>query len=365
MDCPHIPELGYGDFSQRLHQAAHTQRLPLVGSMELNFRCNLRCQHCYVAHGHNGLPGQQELNLAEIQRIFTEITQAGTLWFLLTGGEPLVRRDFPDIYLAAKRSGLITTLFTNGTLLTPRLADLLAEYPPFAVEITLYGYTQETYERVTAIPGSYARCRRGIDLLLERRLPLRLKTIVMRLNQHELADMQAFASRLGVPFRFDPILNAGFKDCGRARQLRLSPQEIVALDLADEQRMQGWQQFSQRYLQAPRLDAGRLYACGAGVNTYHIDPYGQLSLCMLARQQSFDLRQGSFEQGWQFLAGVRSQPSVGRYECGDCRLRPLCGQCPGWAALENGDPQQRVDYLCQIAHQRARAFDFVQLEAAL
>ena len=135
-----------------------------------------------------------------------EVTDAGCLWLLLTGGEPLLRRDFLDIYTYAKRKGLILTLFTNGTLITPRIADYLAEWRPFNIEITLYGATQETYERVTGIPGSYARCRRGIDLLLERKLPLNLKTMVMTLNHHELDQMKSLAASLGVQFRFDPIM---------------------------------------------------------------------------------------------------------------------------------------------------------------
>ena len=106
----------------------------------------------------------------------------GCRWLLLTGGEPFLRPDFLDIYTNANKKGLLLTLFTNGTLLTPRSADLLAERRPFAIEITLYGATQQTYERITGIPGSYARCRRGIDLLLERNLPLKLKTMVMTLN---------------------------------------------------------------------------------------------------------------------------------------------------------------------------------------
>ena len=99
----------------------------------------------------------------------------GCLWFLLTGGEPLVRRDFLEIYQYIKRKGLLATVFTNGTLLTPKIADVLAEWRPFAIEITLYGRTQETYERVTGIPGSHARCMRGIELIMERGLPLNLK----------------------------------------------------------------------------------------------------------------------------------------------------------------------------------------------
>ncbi len=101
---------------------------------------------------------------------------------------------------------MILTIFTNGTLITPQIADYLAEWRPFKMEITLYGATQETYERVTGIPGSYERCRRGIDLLLERKIPLSLKTPVMTLNQHELEQMKALSVQPGGRFPFRPDL---------------------------------------------------------------------------------------------------------------------------------------------------------------
>jgi MoaA/NifB/PqqE/SkfB family radical SAM enzyme len=159
VDCPHIPELGYGQFSQRLHDKVAGRRIPLVGSLELTFRCNLRCVHCYVAHGHQGIPGRKELTAGEIRAILEAVVDEGCFWLLLTGGEPLLRPDFLDIYTDAKRKGLIVTLFTNGTLLSPQIADSLAEWRPFVVEVTLYGRTQETYERMMELIGTRADSR--------------------------------------------------------------------------------------------------------------------------------------------------------------------------------------------------------------
>ncbi len=208
MDCPYVPDLSYNGFGDRLRSRIGSQRLPLNGSMELNFRCNLRCQHCYAAYGHAGIPGKQELSTLEIQRILDEVTDEGCLWMLLTGGEPLMRRDFKEIYLYAKRKGLLLTLFTNGTMITPEIADFLAEYRPFNLEITLYGLTQETYEKITGIPGSHKRCFQGIELLLERQIILGLKTIAMTLNQHEFEAIRDYAKSLGVPFRYDGMINS-------------------------------------------------------------------------------------------------------------------------------------------------------------
>jgi radical SAM protein with 4Fe4S-binding SPASM domain len=360
MDCPHLPEIEYGDFRARLRQKLAGQRIPISGSMELTFRCNLRCQHCYVAHGHTGLPGKQELSLAEIERILDEMVAEGTLWLLMTGGEPLLRRDFLEIYNAAKNRGLLVSLFTNATMITNRIADHLAEYRPFNLEISQYGATQETYERVTGIPGSYARFRSGVDLLLERKIPIRLKTVVMTLNQHELRDMEAFANNLGVRFRYDAMINAGLNGSGSPTDLRISPEEVVELDLADEDRLAGWRSFAEQY-QDVQPDNRYLYVCGAGLQSFHIDPYGQLSVCMMARRQQYDLRRGTFREGWNdFLAEVRYQPPRGAYGCNQCPLLPICGQCPGWGDMEHNDPQKPVEYLCQVAHLRAEALGIIE-----
>ncbi len=356
MDCVHTPEQRYGEFSEELHKKAADKRIPISGSLELTFRCNLRCQHCYVAHGHQGIPGKQELTFEEIQHILDEIVDAGCLWFLLTGGEPLMRRDFLDIYKSARQKGLIVSLFTNGTLLTPRIADYLAEWRPFAIEISLYGSTQATYERVTGIPGSFSRCMRGIELLLERELPLKLKSVLMTLNHHELHKMQEFAKNLGCEFRFDPMIDPALEDHAAPLPLRLSLEDIITIEREDPKRSTAWplhfEESSHR-----EYDKDQLYLCGAGVSGFHIDPYGKLCLCMIDRNASYDLRKGSFKEGWEeFLWRIRSQEHSDKYECASCNLRIMCTQCPAYAQMESGDPEKRVPFLCQLAHLRAKTF---------
>ncbi len=352
MDCPHIPIIPYHIFSERIHAKVTKERIPVVGGIDLTERCNLKCAHCYIAHD----PKKKEMGREEIFRILDEITDAGCLWFLITGGEPLVRDDFLDIYTYAKKKGLIVTIFTNGTLITPYVADCLKEYIPFIVEITLYGITKETYEKVTGIPGSFKRCREGIDLLLERDIPLKLKTMVMTLNKNELWDMMDYAERSGVEFRFDPVLNPGLDGSKNPCSLRISPEEVVELDLADEKRSKEWREFCKKFIGLPQ--SRNLYNCGAGVSSFHIDSYGQMSVCITSRYQNYDLLQGSFHKGWDnFFPQFLDQKPKGEYKCGQCELISLCGQCPGWAWLEHGNPESPVEYLCQIAHLRAEAFN--------
>lgn len=351
-----VPEISIAEFTRRLNNQVLAKRLPLLGSMELTHRCNLRCAHCYC-----NLPAsdeeaiERELDTAEVLDILDQIAEAGCLWFLITGGEPLLRKDWRDLFLHAKKKGFITTLFTNGTLITPEIAEFLADWRPHSIEITLYGATRATYERITGMPGSFERCLHGIDLLVEHGAPVALKTMVMTLNHHEVFQIKSYAEKLGTKFRFDPVLNPRLDGSRQPCRYRLPPEEVVALDLADENRVTEWREFCTRF-SGPSL-RDNLYVCGAGVSTFHVDPYGRMSPCEMARHDSCDLRRGSFRKFWdEDFPGFLSVKAAENYPCNRCELISLCGQCPGWGWLENRDPGKPVDYLCKIAHLRAAAF---------
>ena len=357
-----IAETSIDRYSPRLIGSEGAERIPLSGSLELTFRCNHRCVHCYCNKPIDDTQEKErELSTTEVCHILDDLAKEGCLWLLLTGGEPLVREDFADIYLYAKKKGFLITLFTNGTLMTPSLADFLEEFPPRLIEITLYGITEKTYEAMTRSAGSYRRCRNGIDLLMERNLPLKLKTVATRLNQHEFMDIKRFVENLGLEFRFDALINAGIDPREHLKELRISPREVVELDLTDPRRGPDFVRLFDR-ASGLKLDPDLLFQCGAGVNSFHIDPYGRLMLCIMARDPSFDLRGGLFRTGWHgFLPRIREQTLREENECVECDLRPICDQCPGWSQLEWGDQEMVVDYLCEVAHLRAEAYGIESL----
>lgn len=359
MECPQIPQIVYSRFSERIFKKIGNSRIPLSGSIEVTERCNLNCVHCFINRpsGDNGAK-EQELTYQEFCKTIDQIVDEGCLWLLITGGEPFIRPDFLDIYTYAKKKGLLITLFTNGTMITRRIADYLAEWRPFSIEITLYGATKETYESITGIKGSYAQCIHGIELLLERKLPLKLKTMATTINKQEIGDMQDYAGKLGLDFRFDPLLNLRLDGSSKPSALRLSPEDVVMMDLADEKRMEEWEDFCDRFVPVSH-QSEELFNCGAGLSTFHINSYGELSVCILARTPDFNLRTGTFHEGWHnFLPDVLKQKWAWEAPCKNCNLISLCGQCPGWSQLEHGDIQKPVEYLCQIAHMRAEAFGF-------
>jgi radical SAM protein with 4Fe4S-binding SPASM domain len=350
----------YSDLSLRLNKRGEAQRIPLHGTIEVTRRCPLSCVHCY-----NNLPmNDQEARLNELTykehcRILDEITEAGCLWLLYTGGEIFARKDFLDIYAYAKKKGLLITLFTNATLITPEVADHLIEWRPFSIEVTLYGRTKETYEQITRIPGSYEKCMQGIHLLRERGLPLQLKTMVITLNKHEIWEIKRFVEEeLRLEFRFDPIINPRIDYSKSPLLMRLTPQEVVDLDLQDPKRVEGWKKLAARTvgcIYSPG-HSEELYYCIGGLSAFALDPYGKMNICILSGSETYDMRKGSFREGWEsFLSEMRQKKITRQTKCLNCKIKVMCGMCPSCGELENRDPEEPVDFLCQVAHLRAKA----------
>jgi radical SAM protein with 4Fe4S-binding SPASM domain len=353
-----MEQLSYGAFSAGLHQRQSGQRVPMQVSIEVTRRCPLECQHCY-----NNLPmGDQdarsrEMTTEEHFRMLDELVEMGCFWLLYTGGEIFARKDFLEIYTYAKKKGFLITLFTNGTLITEKVADYLMEWPPFAIEITLYGRTRETYEALTQIPGSYDRCLRGIKLLRERGLPLKLKTVATSINKHEISAMRHFAEEeLGVEFMMDGQINPRI-DCSQSPlAVRLTPEEVVALDMSSPKAAVEYRSLAEQELAASsrlsKIDT--VYFCGGGIKAFSINPGGEMSICVTSQQDTFDTRQSGLKYAWEHsLREVRDRKRTRATKCVNCRIQSLCGMCPANGEMENGDKESPVAFLCNVAHLRA------------
>lgn len=362
MECVHLPDLSLEELSRRLRKGP----APLGGGLEVTQRCNLRCVHCYCRLDAGDQSARAaEISLGEICRIVDQAAEMGTFSLTLTGGEPLLRPDLLDIYDHVKSRGILPTLFTNGTLITPEIADHLAEYPPFFVEVSVYGRTKDVYESITGVPGSYERCIQGIRYLVDRGIRVYLKAPAMIQNRHELESLAHFAESLGSSFRFDVLLSPRLEhmdDRYGPYDYSLPLQDRVDLEFADDRRVEAWASFLDRVAAMPRENT--VYTCGAGLYSFFVDAYAQMTMCVMSRHPSYDLRGGSFSEGWAMLRRTRLE-ALGEgagSECRDCDLRAFCQQCPARAQLEYGPGAvlERVDWLCELAHLRAAKFGLTE-----
>jgi len=355
------------------------RRRPITFDLEVTARCNNDCRHCYINLPAGDWAAQaDELSTLEIEDIARQAADLGTVWCLITGGEPLVRDDFPDLYLGLKRVGLLVSVFTNACLVTQEHVELFRRYPPRDIEVTVYGATRETYERVTRRPGSYDAHIRGLDLLLEGGVEVRLKAMIPRDNVHELDAISAFChARTKDYYRFDPLLHLRFDgDTHRNAEIRaqrLSPEEIVAIEMADEARLDALQHGCAAGelvdLQIEHDGCDDLFQCGAGTGSFAVGYDGTFRLCssLWHPDTTYDLRAGTLAEAWDVVVprvrGLHSRSKDYRDKCGRCRIVNLCLWCPAHAALETGHMDGWVECFCAVAHKRARALGVAHIAA--
>ena len=354
METRSIPGLSLREFQESLEKKP--RNFPNEGQWELTFRCNYRCQHCYIPPEElAGKDKEKELTTPEVCAVLDQLKEAGVLYLTLTGGDPLLRRDFLDIYLTAKQKGFLLTIFTNGSLVTERVADTFQQSPPFRVEISLYGITKETYENVTQIPGSFERCMQGIRRLVDRHITLTLKTPGLTLNYHELLHIKAFAYSLGAHFKFDADITPRLGGDKTPLRLRLTPDQIISIEYQDPEMRQEWQERFEKDCGTMSPPSDLVFPCSVGKRTFYIGPTGHLTHCNYVRSPSYDLRdhpvQEAFRELEHQLRQLKQPEGTNPHHCDSPNQ---CMRCPGRALLEVGDPTEPVDYFCEVTEKRVR-----------
>ena len=334
--------------------------------IELTERCNNNCVHCCISLPADDLVAKErELSTAAIKDILKEAASLGCLTVRFTGGEPLLRDDFEELYLYARKRGLKVLLFTNATRITPSLAELFSRIPPLEkIEVTVYGMKKRSYEAVTRTPGSFEAAWRGITLLLEKNIPFVVKGVLLPPNRADIEEFETWASK--IPWMDDPPSYSVFFDlhCRRdekkneiIRSVRPAPQEgLNFLARRKTSYLKEMKEFCLRFM-GPSGD--KLFSCGAGMSGACVDSYGQLQLCMGLRHPDtvYDLEKGSLKQAMNhFFPEVREMKATHPdylTRCARCFLKGLCEQCPGKSWTEHGTLDTPVEYLCEIAHVQA------------
>lgn len=336
--------------------------------IELTERCNNNCIHCYInVPASDRHATKKELSTDQVQEILTEASSLGCLTVRLTGGEPLLRDDFEELYLFARRLGHKVVIFTNATLITPQLAELFARIPPLEkIEVSVYGMKQSSYEAVTRTPGSYENAWRGVNLLMGKKIPFVVKGALLPPNKDEMEEFVTWASDL--PWMDEPPSFATFFDLRcrrdseaksrRIKGLRLSPEAILGvLTRRREEYVRVMREFSSQFM-APQGDT--LFSCGGGVGSGCVDAYGNFQLCMMLRQPAavYDLTRGSLKDAlvnfFPALREMKAKDPEYLARCARCFLMGLCEQCPAKSWIEHGTLDTPVEYCCEIAHAEAR-----------
>jgi radical SAM protein with 4Fe4S-binding SPASM domain len=337
-------------------------------TLEVTARCNQNCRHCYI-----NLPEKDsnakaaELTIHEIKEIADQAVDLGAVWCLITGGEPLLREDFEEIYLYLKQKGLLVSVFTNATRINESRAALFAEYPPRAIEITVYGVSRETYGDVTRRPDLFPAFLRGITRLVEAGVKFGLKAVPIQANLGEYPAIADFCRKLShKPFRFDPMLHLRFDGDGEKnreiRRQRLKAEQIAALEGADRKRRDEMEKNCDKLILSKRPANGksRLFACGAGLSEFVVSHNGYYRLCSSLWHPDciYDLRRGSVRDARENLVpkvrAMKSDREAFLENCASCQMINLCLWCPANSWLETGHLDLPWGYFCDVARERSR-----------
>ena len=350
-----IPTIQYGTFSRRLHEQAAAKQSVIKAQLELTYRCNLHCRHCYTDPYNSKDFFSRELTLDEIHRLLDEMQQIGIVWLNLTGGDIFMHPHFFDIYAAAVRKGFLLQLYTNGTLFTHATIQRLLQMPPFTIDISCHSVTETWFDWFTQVPGSFRAFVRGLELLRDSGLPFTLKTKAMNWNRDEMPAIKQFVESFGQEFGFTTSLSPRLNGDLSSLAYRVAPDEVAVLygdQPATDGNVEGCGLSTA--LLTPTTD--RLYRCGCGTDTIHINAWGELGTCTLQYEKRVSLRAHSLADAIDRLfREIRDMRYQSESPCRRCEIHTFCDKKPSDARWECGTADAPIPYDCDVALVRAQS----------
>ena len=301
--------------------------VPLSAHLDLTYRCNERCIHCYLDHDDTG-----EMTFAEIDRLLGEMAAAGVLRLTLSGGEPLLRTDFFPIVRRARDLAFSVKLKTNGILIKEKEAAALRDLCLEDIQISIYSHRSEVHDAITKVHGSLARSLAAAKFLLSQGLRVNFANVLMRNNAHDYPAVQALARELGAGFTVDPTITPHLNGERSLLALNIASEDLRSV-LRDT-RVTGPLAESCAIPGADELDAA---PCSAGHSACYISPYGEVYPCVQFPLASGNVRRQSFSEIWHDspqLSEVRAIRIRDLPVCSTCAHAISCTRCPGLAYME-------------------------------
>ena len=341
-----------------LHQKGRKLGLPIAGNFELTARCNFRCPMCYVHMDADAVDAQGgELTADEWLSIAAAAQKKGMLFALLTGGEPLVRKDFFEIYDGMKKLGLMISINSNGSLLHGDVLKRFLKDPPCRFNISLYGGCDATYQKMCGIPV-YNEVKENIRALRKAGVPVSLNLSITQFNCQDLEQIYRDAVELDVnvkasAYMYPPIRT---NDEQYGTGTRLSAEEAAEMTVAWDKLRLTPEDFVERTKKMGQLiddccdscsmetDDG--VPCRAGSSSFWVTWQGKMLPCgMLTSPAVYPLESG-FDAAWEELMQKTREIRMPA-GCVNCSYRNVCGVCPAVCYTETGHFDCSPDYMCR------------------
>lgn len=367
------PHEGADTQEKRILAMAAEKRLPVSGSIEVSPLCNMDCAMCYVRLSPEELKAKGRLRTAdEWLAVGREMRDAGVLFLLLTGGEPLLYPEFKELYLGLRRLGMILTINTNGTLLGEAWADFFAENPPRRINLTIYGGNDDAYRTLCRHPDGYAKAMRAAALLKERGIQFRFSYSVTKENAADLVPFMKEAREMGVHSGINPYMIPAVRE--RTQPFddtsRVSPEEAAKASFAimreavkDEEELKSrCKEKTDRIDQAaayfaahPELEVPSPSLCMGGRCSFSVSWQGELHPCVILTAPSASVFDTSFAEAWKRVAEGAEKLRLPA-KCTACPRRSVCEICPAAALTETGSMEEAPAYLCRFSEELERLY---------
>lgn len=352
-------------FEYKLCEKASLNHIPLSGAIELLPLCNMNCDMCYIRLTKEEMESSGRIRTAdEWISIAKQMKEAGTLFVLLTGGEPFLYKDFKKVYNALRDMGIVVTINTNGTLIDKEIADVLAKNKPRRVNVTLYGASNETYSRLCKNSKGFDQTIAAIKLLKERNIDVKMNVSLVKDNKMDLPEMIRIANELDVPIKIDTYMYPRTKGVKAdfSEDSRMNPEEIANIDIAiryntetEECFMANRMEFLNKYewtKQVGPLENLPL-RCRAGRSSFWIDWHGNMSPCVFLDNFKMDVFENGFSKCWNYLVHKCNDLFLPK-KCASCDKREICQVCVASVYCETGDMIESPEYLCKLTEETLR-----------
>ncbi len=339
---------------QVLCARADALKIPINGILELTPLCNMNCDMCYVRLSREEAAAKGQIQSgAKWLEIGQEMSKQGTLFVLLTGGEPLLHPDFKEIYLGLRRLGMIITINTNGTLINEEWASFFGKYKPRRINITLYGGDDETYHRLCHHRAGYQNTLRAIDLLKENGVDVKLNGSITPENRSDVNRMLQIAGELGLYYKFDTYMYPGTRerDVAYNESARLSPEDaaevrvrVMRHNKTDEEFRQAANGLLEKICMPEHIDCS--LGCRAGSSSFMINWQGFMRPCIMVSYPSVSVHEYGFADAWRRIVEDTSRIRLSK-TCASCEYRAACQVCGACALLETGSYDGTPEYMCR------------------
>lgn len=352
--------------STYLHTQGRKKGLPIAGNFELTGRCNFNCPMCYVHLTQEQLAsgGKQELTAAQWLDLARQARDRGLIFALITGGEPLIRKDFFEIYEGMKDMGLLISINSNGSMLRGEILERFLKNPPYRFNISLYGGSEQTYSRMCGL-AMYDKVKENIRALRKAGIQVSLNLSVTPDNCEDLERIYRDAVELDVNvkaafYMFPPIRING-QVYGSAR--RLTAEEAARYSMRWDELRFPPEELALRLERIARMAAvdnegcpmeeGEGVLCRAGSTSFWLTWDGKMLPCgMMTEPAAYPLEEG-FDAAWARIREATSRIRTPA-QCSGCGKREVCGMCPSVCYGETGRFDGVPEYLCHKAEEMIR-----------